>query len=581
MISCSAAAGSDFIYGKAGNDLIDGDRWLNVRIEVHANKDGTGALVTNLVSVGTDGSIESLNEIKADMLAGRINPGQLKIVREIITTGATAADKDVALYAGPREDYTIVRNGNGTVTVIDNVVTPILLADGTLDALLGDEGTDTLKNMETLRFTNRDATGAATGTFTEVAIGAVAATGAPVIVDANGGTPTEGQTLSTNTTSIVDLNGLGTFSYQWQVAAVGTPANGAWTNINGATGSSFTPGQAQVSQILRVVVKFTDEIGTLETLTSAATPGVGDLYLGTGGNDTPTLTAFDDVANGVGGSDTLNGLAGNDTLNGGAGNDTMNGGAGNDTMLGGADDDLYIVDSAGDVVTEASGEGTDTVNTNLGSYTLGANVETLTGTSAAGQTLMGNELNNTVNGAGGNDTMFGGAGNDRLVGGAGADAMFGGAGNDTYIVDNTGDTVTEAAGAGTDTVNTNLGIYTLGANVENLNFTGGGNFAGTGNVLTNVIVGGAGNDTLDDGVGGADTMNGGAGNDTYFVRNASDRIINEVPASISAWIPSIPRCSTTPWPPISRTWPSSAAARSLAPATCPTTSSPAVSAMTS
>ena len=66
-----------------------------------------------------------------------------------------------------------------------------------------------------------------------------------------------------------------------------------------------------------------------------------------------------------------------------------------------------------------------------------------------------------MNGAGGNDTMFGGAGNDRLVGGAGADAMFGDAGNDTYIVDNTGDTVTEAAGAGTDTVNTNLGIYTL------------------------------------------------------------------------------------------------------------------------
>ena len=162
-----------------------------------------------------------------------------------------------------------------------------------------------------------------------------------MIVDANGGTPTEGQTLSTNTTSIVDLNGLGTFSYRWQVAAVGTPANGAWTNIAGATGSSFTPAQAQVNQILRVVVTFTDGIGTLETLTSAATPGVGDRFDGTGGNDNPTLTAFDDVANGVGGSDTLNGLAGNDTLNGGAGNDTMNGGAGNDTMAGGAGDDTY------------------------------------------------------------------------------------------------------------------------------------------------------------------------------------------------------------------------------------------------
>ena len=105
--------------------------------------------------------------------------------------------------------------------------------------------------------------------------------------------------------------------------------------------------------------------------------------------------------------------------------------------------------------------------------------------------------------------------------------MSGGTGNDTYIVDNAGDVVTEAAGEGTDTVNTILGSYTLGANVENLNFTGAGSFAGTGNTLANVIVGGAGNDTLDDGgVGGADTMNGGAGNDTYFVRNAGETILD-------------------------------------------------------
>ena len=55
--------------------------------------------------------------------------------------------------------------------------------------------------------------------------------------------------------------------------------------------------------------------------------------------------------------------------------------------------------------------------------------------------------------------------------------------------------MTEAVGGGTDTVQTTLSSYTLGANVENLTFTGTGNFAGTGNALNNVILGGAGTDT--------------------------------------------------------------------------------------
>jgi len=173
-------------------------------------------------------------------------------------------------------------------------------------------------------------------------------------------------------------------------------------------------------------------------------------------------------------------------------------------MSGGLGNDTFVVDSTGDIVIENLGEGTDTVQTALNSYTLGANLENLTFTGTGNFSGTGNALANTITGAAGNDT---------IDGGAGIDTMNGGAGNDTYRVDDSGDVINEAAGAGIDTVLSTALAYTLSGNVDNLIFVGAGNFNGTGNALANTIVGGAGNDTLNGG-GGNDTLTGGAGNDT-------------------------------------------------------------------
>ena len=235
-------------------------------------------------------------------------------------------------------------------------------------------------------------------------------------------------------------------------------------------------------------------------------------------------TANADTLTGKEGNDTLNGLAGNDTLIGGAGNDKLDGGTGADKMSGGTGDDTYIIDNTGDVVTENANEGIDSVQSSI-TYTLGNNVEnlTLTGTTAINGT--GNALDNIIIGNSAINTLTGGVGNDTLDGGLGADKLIGGTGNDTYIVDNTGDVITENANEGIDTVQSKI-TYTLGNNLENLTLLGSSAINGTGNTLDNIIIGnsaintltgGVGNDTLDGGLGN-DILIGGAGNDTYIYR---------------------------------------------------------------
>ncbi|WP_460844414.1 beta strand repeat-containing protein, partial [Noviherbaspirillum agri] len=278
---------------------------------------------------------------------------------------------------------------------------------------------------------------------------------------------------------------------------------------------------------------YSEGVHTLTTVRFAdgRTFNLNTLRLGTSGVD---------VVDGTNGNDVLNGGSGDDTLNGGKGNDWLIGGQDVDIMVGGSGDDTYSVDNQLDQVIESADEGNDTVESTI-SYNLADNIENLrlvgTGSTAGtgnalDNVVAGNNGNNALYGLEGNDTLLGGAGNDLLDGGVGDDTMLGGTGNDAYIVDCLADTAIEEVGQGTDTVQTHL-TYALGSNVENLILTGTANIDGTGNELSNIIIGNsgdntlyglAGNDTLDGSLG-ADTMLGGVGNDIYVVENIDDKVI--------------------------------------------------------
>ncbi|NEP27285.1 calcium-binding protein [Moorena sp. SIO3I6] len=166
----------------------------------------------------------------------------------------------------------------------------------------------------------------------------------------------------------------------------------------------------------------------------------------------------------------------------------------------------------------------------------------------------GGSGNDYLYGYGGNDTLVGGSGNDYLNGGIGSDRMYGGTGNDRYVVDSTGDVVTEYVNQGIDTVESSIN-YTLGDNLENLTLTGSA-YSGNGNSLNNIISGNSsnnvlfgksGNDTIygnggDDAlVGGTDSdrMYGGTGNDIYSVDSTGDVVTEYVNQGIDRVYSSI------------------------------------------
>ena len=403
--------GSDVITGQMGDDIIDGDKWLDVQIGVFASTnpdEHTGAPIS---------LHNSMTQLASSMFSGAINPGQLSIVRTVRTADGSN-DVDVAVFSDLRANYTITSNPNGTVTVAHTTV-----SDG-----LESDGTDTLRNIERLRFSD--------GEFDVPT--------PPTDIVWNGVIPGNGTALSGNLANGLPASPLGADTVIATLASVDADTTTGFVYAL-ATGSSagFTVSAGGVVTATNAMapntnytlnITSTDTTGATRTETFDVRTGTNSVLFGTNGNNTIAGNANDSVIYGSGGNDALSGAAGDDSLYGQSGDDTLTGGTGNDLLAGGSGNDIAVFSGpvanytfalvgANLRVTATSGtDGTDLLN-EIEDVRFGAtDLNLIQGT---------NGNNGGVNGTTGADLVLAHDGNDNIDAGLGNDVVRAGAGNDT------------------------------------------------------------------------------------------------------------------------------------------------------
>lgn len=231
-------------------------------------------------------------------------------------------------------------------------------------------------------------------------------------------------------------------------------------------------------------------------------------YANAGGAEGDVYTSIENLT-GSSHDDILVGDDGNNVLSGGLGSDILIGGLGADKFFGEAsgvtnnpgDIDTVTYEHAGSAIAFEVGYGFTSVGEAQG--------DTFTGI----EKFIGSAFNDTMGGSDAAESFEGGAGNDVLAGYAGADTLNGGDGIDTanyYLHTNTGVQVNLATGTGS-------GGFAQGDVLISIENVIGTNQADTiiGSDADNVI----------DGRDGADIMSGGKGNDTFYVDNIGDVVI--------------------------------------------------------
>lgn len=546
-------AGNDKLYGLAGNDFLDGGTGAD------AMAGGTGDDVYIVDNVGD--AVTELNYQGRDRIETDLNAYQLGLYVEDLTFIGTGNFTGIGNSLN-----NVIIGGAGTDTLRGEGGDDTLNGLGGIDAMCGGTGNDTyfVDNTSDKAIENRSegtdiVFSSATYTLsanvenlTLLGSGNINGTGndlANVLVGNSGNNQLDG---STGADTMSGLGGDDTYAVDNSWDKVFEAVGGGVDTVNSSVSYALLLGQAIENLILtgtannnatgnEFVNTITGNVGK-NTLDGG---GDADVLIGLAGDDVYVIdnagdqtveastagSGYDTVKSTVTWTLTANTEAlcllgsanidgtGNELANllvGNSGKNILNGGLNADFMQGEGGDDTYVVENSGDKVLETSSSGGADLVQSAIAFTLGSNLENLTLTGALNINGTGNSLANM---------LTGNSGNNLLDGSGGADTISGLGGNDTYLVDHSSDKVFEAVGGGTDTVKASVSYALLaGQDVENLVLIGSSDLNATGNEFANAITGTSGRNVID-GAGGADLMTGLNGDDTYFVDDLGDVVV--------------------------------------------------------
>lgn len=411
-------ANANTLRGGGGDDTLDGGagadtaEYLGVSSDYSWTQASDGSWTVRHL-IGADG-VDTLKNIERLKFSDTVI--QLPVTNFIngssgddtlVATSANdqidgGAGSDTVEFRGASANFSWTQGGDGSWIVKD-------LRTGS------PEGTDTLKNVELLKFTDR-----------LILLGS-----APLNVIL--GTSATDNLQGTDEDDIIRGGGDIDFLY-------GSRGNDTYDGGDGRDLVLFL----QSPQAMRVDLAITgpqntgEGYDTFESIEAVSGSAYGDILFGDAGANGLSGQGGDDQLDGRGGNDSVSGDSGNDIVRGGAGDDNLTGGSGNDLVYGDAGDDyiwlstenaLYSIGS--DVID--GGDGFDTAH--IGFTTMGFTINlSISGVQqiAPGVTLdiknverlFGGEYADKLTGDAGDNVIGGYNGDDVIDGGAGSDTVF-------------------------------------------------------------------------------------------------------------------------------------------------------------